>query len=403
MAIAALEALTFGLGRMVAAAEEVGQRLHLLTGNRGVYRHELSLLDPDRLDVVDLDTHDVAACEAALKAIPDLAGLVNSTDTWLTVGADLAARLGLPGPDPDAVRVLRDKHAVRTVLREHGLTWARSTEVTTARDAAQAIGFPLVLKDSAGTGSKNVWPVRSAEELDAALAEAGDAALMGRLFAESLVTGPLFSAETLSWDGETRLLGVTGRLMSNRWFGREDLMSFPADLPRADRDAVADWVARVLAATGHARGFAHVEFVLTADGPELVEINARIGGCLAGEAMCRSLGTNVYRAVLDVALGERPALLDADLPEHGQPSAVVLLYPDSPGTFTGVDGVDHLSAFPGDPEWYPTMAPGTPVVHLGDQRASSGLLLAEADTTELAIYRALAAAGALRPGVSALP
>ncbi|OLR92509.1 ATP-grasp domain-containing protein [Actinokineospora bangkokensis] len=400
MAVAALEALTFGLGRLVDAAEDAGHRLWLLTGVRGVYRHELSTLDPARLEVLDIDTHDTAACEDALKGIPDLAGLVNSTDTWLRAGADLAARFGLPGPDPAAVRTIRDKHAVRTVLRERGLTRVRSVEVpggARAREVLADFGYPFVLKDSAGTGSKNVWAVRSADELETALAESSRAALMGGLFAESLVLGPVFSAETLSWAGETRLLGVTGRLISHRWFGREDLMSFPADLPAADRDAVAAWVADVLAAVGHDRGFAHVEFALTDEGPELVEVNARIGGCLAGEALCRSLGTNVYRAVVDVALGRRPALLDADLPEHGRPSAVVLVYPERTGTFTGVEGVDRLGAYPGSPEWFPTMAEGTEVTQLGDQRASSGLLMAEAGTTELAIYRALAAANALRP------
>jgi hypothetical protein len=227
------------------------------------------------------------------------------------------------------------------------------------------------------------------------MAEAEGQTLMGRLFAEPLFTGPLFSAETVSWDGRTRLLGVTGRLLSNRWFGREELMSFPVRWPDDETAALEEWLGRVLAAAGHVRGFAHVEFVRTVDGPELVEINARLGGCLAGEALCRSLGTNVYRAMIDVALDERPALVDADL-VPGRPSAVVLVYPDEPGTYVGTTGLDGLSAWPGGPEWYPTKTAGSRVDSLADQRACAGLLLAEGATTELAIYHATAAAGSLR-------
>ena len=46
MTIAALEALTFGLGRLAEAADSAGHRLCLLTGDRAVYRHELAHLDP---------------------------------------------------------------------------------------------------------------------------------------------------------------------------------------------------------------------------------------------------------------------------------------------------------------------------------------------------------------------
>ena len=62
-----------------------------------------------------------------------------------------------------------------------------------------------------------------------------------------------------------------------------------------------------------------MEFVLTTEGPELVEINRRIGGALVGEALCRSLGTNVYDAMVDTALGRRPALLDT-LPLDSAPA-----------------------------------------------------------------------------------
>jgi hypothetical protein len=127
----------------------------------------------------------------------------------------------------------------------------------------------------------------------------------------------------------------------------------------------------------------------------LVEINARLGGCLAGEALCRSLGTNVYRAMVDVALDRRPALLDADL-VAGRPSAVVLVYPDRPGTYVGTTGLEGLTSWPGSPEWHPTKTVGANVDSLADQRACAGLLLAEGATTELAIYHAMAAAGSLR-------
>ncbi|MGW2330257.1 ATP-grasp domain-containing protein [Streptomyces sp. NPDC001700] len=402
MTIAALEALTFGLGRLVEAATSAGHRLALLTQDRHVYRHELAHLPPGAaLDIVDVDTGDEEACAKTLATLPDLRGLINSTDTWSVPGADLAARFGLPGPDPAAVRLLRDKHRVRNLLHDHGLSRGRAVAVTATDPGAVAevirgTGLPSVLKDSAGTSSRNVWVVRDEHQLRAALAEAGQRAFKGGLFAEPFLAGPVYSAETLSWAGRTRLLGVLSRQLSPEPAVREEAAAFPVALPSSPHILIHDWVGRVLATAGHDSGFAHVEFVLTTEGPELVEINRRIGGALVGEALCRALDTNVYEAMVDVALGRRPALLDAPAPA-GPATAFVLRYPDRPGTLTGWSGLDTLATFPGAPEWYPTAAPGDRVEHLADQRGCTGIVLAEAATAELALHRALSAAGSVRP------
>ncbi|MFT9669731.1 ATP-grasp domain-containing protein [Streptomyces rhizosphaericola] len=405
MTIAALESLSFGLGRMAEAAEESGHRLCLLTGDRSVYRHELATLPPDALDVVDVDTDDPAAVRRALAALPALAGLINTTDTWSVPAAELSAKLGLPGPDPAAVRLLRDKRRVREALHAQGVS--RSTAVAVpagpegAEEVLRTVGLPAVLKDSSGTSSRSVWIAHDEEALHRALAEAAQQPLKGELFAETFLAGPLYSAETLSWEGATRLLGVLSRQTSRTAVVREEVAAFPVALPDGERAAIEAWVGRVLEVAGHRRGFAHVEFILTAEGPELVEINRRIGGALVGEVLCRSLGTNVYTAMMDEALGRRPALLDAPL-EGGRGPAYgfVLVYADRPGVLKGWHGLGELAAFPGSVEWFPVREPGEHLPNVGDQRGCTGMVLAQAPTAELAQHRAWSAAVRVRPVIA---
>ncbi|MGW4111417.1 ATP-grasp domain-containing protein [Actinosynnema sp. NPDC004786] len=392
MTIVLLEALTFGLGRLASAAEDAGHDLVLLTGDRSIYTHELAVAG-DRVRVVDIDTTDVAACETALRALPDVTGLISSTDTWALPGAELARRLGLPGPSVEAVRVLRDKGEVRALLHRHGLS--RGGPV----DPRSADTFPLVVKDSAGTSSRAVWLVRDRGELADALREAERTPLKGRLVAEPYFAGPLYSAETVTWRGRTRLLGVLSRQLSPEPVRREEAAAFPVAFPEADFAELAEWIGRVLAVAGHERGFAHTEFVLTADGPEVVEINARIGGALVGEALCRSLGTNVYRSMVSMALDREPALLTEPV-RPGLGVAFVLSYPAEAGVLKGWSGLDRLAGLPGAPEWYPTASPGDRIEHLTDQRSCTGIVLAEAATAELALHRALAAANAVAPLMS---
>ncbi|MFJ7329713.1 ATP-grasp domain-containing protein [Streptomyces cyaneofuscatus] len=407
MTIAALESLSFGLGRMAEAAAETGHRLCLLTSDRSVYRHELATLAADALDVVDVDTDDPEAVRRALAALPSLAGLINTTDTWSVPAASLAAELGLPGPDPEAVRLLRDKRRVREALYGRGLSRSTAVAVEPGSEGAEAVlhavGLPAVLKDSAGTSSRGVWIVHDEEALHRALAEAEQQPLKGALFAEAFLAGPLYSAETLSWEGTTRLLGVLSRQTSRSAVVREEVAAFPVALPGEERDAIEAWVGQVLDVAGHRRGFAHVEFILTPEGPELVEINRRIGGALVGEVLCRTLGTNVYTAMMDEALGRRPRLLDTPLDGQGTAYGFVLVYADRPGVLKGWHGLDELAAFPGSVEWYPVREPGETLAHVGDQRGCTGMVLAEAATAELAQHRAWSAAVRVRPVIADTP
>ncbi|MFJ1600412.1 ATP-grasp domain-containing protein [Streptomyces sp. NPDC088261] len=406
MTVVALEALSFGLARTAAAAAAAGHRLCLLTGDRSVYRHELDTLPPGTaLDVVDVDTFDVDATRRAFAAVPGVAGIINTTDTWSVPAAVLAAESGLPGPDPDSVRLLRDKARVRDLLHGRGL--GKSPALRVAPDPASAaevlrtVGLPAVLKDAAGTSSRDVWVVRDEEALRTALGEAGQRALTGGLFAEPFLSGPLYSAETIGWGGESRLLGVLSRQTSREPAVREEAAAFPVVFPPGGLGEIEEWVGRVLHTAGHHSGFAHVEFVLTSEGPQLVEINRRIGGALVGEALCLSLGTNVYEAMIEAALGVRPALMDARLAHTGPASGFVLVYADRPGVLTGWRGLEGLGDYPGGVRWFPTRAPGDAVRYVHDQRGCTGIVLAEGATAELALHRALSAAGGVRAVVAA--
>ncbi|WP_320784503.1 ATP-grasp domain-containing protein [Streptomyces sp. CRN 30] len=404
MSVVCLESLTFGLGHLVRAADALGERLVLLTRDPAYYVYELDRLPADALDVVETDTFDEERVADALHRVPHLCGLISSTDTWTLVGAELTARFGLPGLDAAVLRLTRDKAAVRNRLHDAGLTRGRAVEPTDAgtgtgfglrEQVLKETGLPAIMKDTAGTGSQNVWLVRDGTELDAALAEATGRSLKGRLFTEPYFSGPVYSAETLSWAGGTRLLGVSSRLMSPEPHFREEITAFPVAFPEARRASLEQWIGQVLAAIGYTDRFAHVEFVLTADGPEVVEVNPRIGGALVGEGLCRALGVNVYEAMIEAALGRRPGLMDADLP-GGPAVAFVLGYPAAPGVFTEVTGLDRLTDMPGSPAWYPVKQPGDRVEHLDDSRGYAGIVYAEAETAELATHHAVAAANTVR-------
>jgi acetyl/propionyl-CoA carboxylase alpha subunit/acetyl-CoA carboxylase carboxyltransferase component len=114
--------------------------------------------------------------------------------------AELCARIGVTfiGPSPDAMRRLGDKIGSKLLAEEVGVpvaAWSRGSvdTVDAALDAARRIGFPLMLKATAGGGGRGIRVVADEAELAEAYQrtrdEAGRAFGNDVVFLERLVTG----------------------------------------------------------------------------------------------------------------------------------------------------------------------------------------------------------------------
>src|SRR5215467_10930840 len=91
--------------------------------------------------------------------------------------ADLCARSGLVfiGPPPGAIRAMGDKSAAKATMEKAGVATVpgyhgddQAGEVL--RSEARRIGYPVLIKASAGGGGKGMRAVGSPESFDAALA-----------------------------------------------------------------------------------------------------------------------------------------------------------------------------------------------------------------------------------------
>lgn len=123
---------------------------------------------------------------------------------FLSENADFAhacAENGLVfiGPSEQAIRLLGDKTAARQLAKETGVPLAEGSDgiVKTIEDAAawaEKIGYPVMLKASAGGGGKGIRVAENADELAEAYATASSEAIAnfgdGRLYMEKYISRP---------------------------------------------------------------------------------------------------------------------------------------------------------------------------------------------------------------------
>jgi biotin carboxylase len=208
--------------------------------------------------------------------------------------AQVCVELGLRYTRADAVRLARNKHLCRARLRDAGVASARFAFARTVDEAVagfHAVGAPAIVKPASGSDSLLAAVVADETGLRRAAAAAldGVAALpptlheqFGRgIVIEEKLVGELVSVELGMIDDRPLHYAISGRYRARADEVVELGSSMPARLAPAMWRACEDYAVRVCRALGLDLGIFHLELIVTADGPRLVEVNPRMmGGAL---------------------------------------------------------------------------------------------------------------------------
>jgi len=285
-------------------------------------------------------TLDPAAMAAALAGRP-VAGVLCWDEVRIEAAGRLAARLGVPG-DPAAVRRCRDKHLTRRALAAAGVPQAASVAVdglAAATRAAERIGYPVVVKPRALAASFGVSLVRHPGELGAAFELASGQSIPGisgfdhdGVLVEEFLSGEEISVDCALHDGITTVVTVARKQLGYPPYFEEVGHVVDAADPLLTDPAVAQVLSAAHTAVGLRDGWAHTELRLTAAGPKVVEINARLGGDLIPYLGLLATGVDSGLLAAATACGRAPVCA----PTSRRAAAVRFFYPQRRSVMAGM-------------------------------------------------------------------
>ncbi|TQL19612.1 ATP-grasp domain-containing protein [Streptomyces sp. SLBN-134] len=300
-------------------------------------------------NVITADTNDTEALlpqVERLHAVLGFDGVLTSCDYYLPTVALTAARLGLPGPPPEAVGNACRKDATRRVLADAGVPGPRFAvheEWSRIAAAAREIGYPLVVKPVDLCAGMFVRRVDDEEQLASCVAALAGFPVNARgqrrapaVLLEELLDGPEVSVETVSHAGAVQVVGVTDKSVGGAPAFVETGHMFPAALPAGDAEAAEQTALGALKALGLTDGVvAHTEIKLTSAGPRVVEVNPRPAGNRITELIRHVTGVDLAAAFVDVSLGRAPDLRRTDTGLRS--AAIGFLVPGTAGTLEALD------------------------------------------------------------------
>jgi 3-methylcrotonyl-CoA carboxylase alpha subunit len=311
-------ARAMGLRTVAVYSEADRDALHVAMADEAV------LLGPARARDSYLNIERVieAACQSGAEAVHPGYGFLSENAEFAQACAD--AGLVFVGPTADMMTAMGSKSGSKMLMEKAGVPLVpgyhgEAQDEATLQKAADKIGFPVLVKASAGGGGRGMRVVRTAGELAAAIVSAKREAKAAfgddRMLIEKFVQNPRHIEVQIIGDSHGNLLSLFERECTLQRRHQKVVEEAPSPtLDAARRDAVCAAARKAAAAVNYV-GAGTIEFVSDGKDVFFIEMNTR----LQVEHPVTELitGIDLVEWQLRVAFGEKLPLAQDEIKLNG--------------------------------------------------------------------------------------
>ncbi len=251
-----------------------------------------------------------------------------------------AAGIAFVGPTPEQLRVFGLKHTARALAKQHGVPMLEGTELldslADALGAAEQVGYPVMLKSTAGGGGIGMRVCRSAAELtdvfDAVKRLGQNNFSDSGVFIEKYIERARHLEVQVFGDGAGEVIALGVRDCSVQRRNQKVLEETPApNLPTGMAEALCEAAIKLAKAVNY-RSAGTVEFVYDAEAQRFyfLEVNTRLQ--VEHGVTEQVWGVDLVRWMIELAAGDLPPLVELvkDLKPSGH-SIQARVYAEDPG------------------------------------------------------------------------
>ncbi len=230
------------------------------------------------------------------------------------------------GPSPEVIRLMGLKERARAAMRDAGVPVLPGSDgvlksAEQALEVAAAIGYPVILKASAGGGGRGMRIVTNPDELPSLFAQAQSEAAAAfdcpDLYLEKFIRSPRHIEFQILADehGAVEVLGERECTIQRRHQKLIEEAPSPV-LPSAERERISEALRHAMRAVGYTNA-GTVEFLMDEDGRlYFIEVNARVQ--VEHPVTELVTGVDIVKTQILIAAGHRlEELLPSPIPIRG--------------------------------------------------------------------------------------
>lgn len=313
-------------------------------------------------------------------------------DGIMTLATDMPMRsvsrasqaCGLRGISMDTAIKSTDKGEMIKAFKKHGVKhpwYYIAVSEKEFDDIKNKVSFPCIMKPTDSSGSRGVVLIHDLAELEKEYCYTRNYSRTGAVIIEEYMMGNEVSVEVMVLDGNVHILQITDKLTTGAPHFVEMGHSQPSRLGEESTAKIKDLACRAVKAVGIENGPAHVEIMLTPEGPKMVELGARMGGdCITTHLVPLSTGIDMIKATIEIACGEEP-----DIKKKIDKGSAIRYFSASPGVIKSIEGIEKALKIDGVKEISMVKNVGDTVGSIGSSTDRIGFVIAQADSANEAV------------------
>lgn len=357
---------------MIQKAKELGYRVGVVDYNPNAvgipYADEYfnaSTIDPE------------GVCAAAKEFGADGITTV-ATDMPMRAIAYTCQTLGLVGITPEVAVRATDKAEMIQAFRQHNVPhpWFYVVENGDVTDVRSKLTYPCICKPTDNSASRGVVIIENEAQLLEAVRYSSENGRSGTVIVEELLMGEEISVEAFAVKGQVHVLAITDKITTGSPHFVEMGHNQPSRFTGETKAQIEKAAAEAMKAVGIENGPAHVEMMVTARGPVLIELGARLGGdFITTDLVPLSTGIDMLGVTIRLACGES---VDVTVKE---PRASAIRYFETDyGVIRGVEGIPEAMELPGVIRADMLKPNGEEAVPVSNSLDRVGYVIAQGDT-----------------------
>ena len=287
---------------LVLKAKEMGIKTHCFSWDKeeyvdckdiADYFHSISILEKELI---------LEKCkETGIDGITSIC-----SDIAMPTVAYVAQGMGLIGNRYEDALIMSNKYKVRQAFFKNGVSQPRYTVASKMQSPDMTeLQFPLIVKPTDRCSSVGVKKVENEAELQEAVLRAQQFSYSGEAIIEEFITGCEATVDMISWQGKHYPIIISDTETTGAPYFSKIGYHQPSQLSPDIQSKILDEAKKALTALNFVYGVSDIEVKITEKGEvKLIEINPRLGADGTEQLLKLSLGYDVIKGVIDVAMNQ---------------------------------------------------------------------------------------------------
>ena len=299
---------------------------------------------------------DISSAKSVYEIVKNLKidGIMVHAIELSNVVAEVSEKLGLPGITREVAINATNKLKRLEILKKNHIPCAEfgsAADINEAKNVAQDIGYPVVIKPVDNAGSRGVIQIKNSEKMEQYFDESIQFCKNKKeIIVEEYLTGPQVSTETVVYKNKCYTTGFSDRNYSNlkkyEPYFIEDGGDMPSNLPNETQNEAIQIAEKAIKSLGINFGAAKGDILIHNNTPYVLEMASRTsGGRFLSHQVPAATGVNILFPLIKISVSDQISVEEFK-PKFNRGSSQRYIIPN-PGKIVSITGVDKAQKIEG--------------------------------------------------------